>query len=507
MNWKQYRQLPEEEKKQDVYYVVGLDLGDDSSCIAYYNLAIDEAEVIDLSGGYGRTSMPTVVQYVAENREWVFGEYAVQNMESGREFTVNGLIGRLGNSEYLDIDGKPVSIVNVLGLYIKELMGNVKNINPKAEIAGIVVAVPPYFSDRAKKEMKRAFKYAGFEKELIDLVADRECVFSQFYKENPKIGHTTLMIDYGAREARAGIYRLEEEKIRSLSSLFEDIGTREIEAGARALFTAYYKANSVIAPDATTQNQLAIFTHQHKDILFQKSIRAKASKLYFNFAFPPFQVTVTKEDALGLTEPFHRRFDKFIRQVFEKTSQKVSLADIDAVICVGGGFEMYWTREAVESLFPQNKLRMYKNSKGVTAMGAATTAAQLLGVAERKHIEVEDQHQLDVDIVVMAGENFVPLAECNTFWWRTHPTKIFVINEVVAGDVPFQILSKTSAGETVVLSEVPLTGLPERPKGTTRISVNLKFVSEKVATAVVSDMGFGELFPKSGYRQEIGVLL
>jgi len=53
--------------------------------------------------------------------EWVFGEYAILNRGMGKEVTLSGLVGHLGTGEYIDIDKRPVSVVKLLGLYIKEL--------------------------------------------------------------------------------------------------------------------------------------------------------------------------------------------------------------------------------------------------------------------------------------------------------------------------------------------------------------------------------------------------
>ena len=514
MNWKRYKALSDEEKREDIYYIIGLDIGNDSSGIAFYNAAEEEPETIDLSGGYGRPAIPTAMQYIVESKEWVFGEYAILNRGMGKEVTLNDMVERLGDSEYIDVDNKPVRLTGLLGLYIKELMSNVKNINPKAEIAGIVVSVPSYFSGRAREELKRAFKSAGYEKELIALVSDRECIFAYHYRGRVKLKEKSLIVDYGAREVRGGVYIAEEKYLRSLSSLFEsDIGTRMIEEQAKELFTDYYTINNPIQArqglDKNVQDQLMAFTYQHKDILFQKAIRNKPAKLYYNFAFPPFEQTVKAEEADKLIEPFRKKFDQFIRKVLEKNLvEKVKIADIDVVICVGGGFEMLWAKEAMESLFPQGKLHMYKNSKAVTAMGAAVYAAQLLEMCPGAAVAVEDRHQLSVDIgLAVEGGRFIPLAECNSFWWQPHPARVFIVNAPVTGEVPFSIMSRTPEGELKVLSDMPLSGLPERPKGTTKLSVHLKFLSDSEATAQVSDCGFGEMFPKTEYKQEISVAL
>ena len=516
MHWKRYKSLTASEKRDEDYYIIGLDIGNDSSGIAFYNFQLDEPEIIDLSGGYGRPTIPTAMQYIVESKEWVFGEYAILNRGMGKEITLTNLIERLGNSEYVDIDNKPVSLTSLLGLYIKELMSNVKNINPKAEVAGIVASVPSYFSARAREELTRAFKNAGYEKELIGLIPDRECVFAYTRAVPMASGSGTyLLVDYGAREVRGGVYISDAAtSIKSLSSLFESsIGTRMIEEQVKKMFAAHYTAHNPIQArhglEKGVSEQIMAFTYQHKDILFQKAIRSKPAKLYFNFAFPPFAQTIRAEDVDKLVAPFRKKYNQFLGAVLENNKvKKITAADIDMVICIGGGFEMLWAKEAMESLFPQNKLRFFKNSKAVTALGAAMAAAQSLEAAPGHPVVIEDKHQLTADIgLTVAGERFIPLAECNSFWWQPHPPRIFIVNAPVSGDIPFSILSRTPEGDVATLSDRPLTGLPQRPKGTTRLSVQLKFLSDSEATATIADCGFGEIFPRSGYEQEIRLKL
>ena len=185
MYWKRYKSLPAAEKLNETYYIIGLDIGAESSAIAFYNLHENTPEPIDLSGGYGKPSIPTVMQYIAETKEWVFGEYAILNQGAGTEITLQALTRRLGHFDYLDIDGKSVSAASILGLFIKEILASVRNINPRAEIVGIVAAVPAYLNEQAHEELKRAFKQAGYEKELIALVPDRECIFTHHYRNAP----------------------------------------------------------------------------------------------------------------------------------------------------------------------------------------------------------------------------------------------------------------------------------------------------------------------------------
>jgi molecular chaperone DnaK (HSP70) len=504
MHWKKYKALPRSEKNDEVYYIIGLDIGNDSSGIAFFNLAEGSPEIIDLSGGYGRPSVPTVMQYIAETREWVFGEYAILNRGVGSEITLSSLISRLGNFEYIDLDRRPVSVVSVLGLFIKELMSNVKSINPKAEIVGIVVAVPGYFSEQSREELQRAFKLAGYEKELIAQVSDRECVFTHYYLNHIPHEERTLLLDYGSREVRGGLYHIIPRggsvAIKSMSSLFDDtIGTAKVNDDVQQLFESFLASHQQPSALGKQVNEhISSFVYQHRDMLFQKNIRTKPAKLYFNFAYPPFQQTVTREQAEHLTLPYSRQFNRFIRDVLEKNlygDEEITPDDVNNVLCVGGGFEMLWAREAVESVFKRADIHFYKNTKIITAEGAATVAAIMLDAIDGAAVTIEDKHQLRADIGLQA-ERFLPLAERNSFWWQKHPVKYLLVNGLVDGELPFTLAERNAEGEVRKLLSFSLDGLPKRPKGATRLSVKVKFYSNEEFTVTIQDQGFGELFPR-----------
>jgi hypothetical protein len=49
---------------------------------------------------------------------------------------------------------------------------------------------------------------------------------------------------------------------------------------------------------------------------------------------------------------------------------------------------------------------------------------------------------------------------------------------------------------------IHLTDLPNRPKKTTRLRIELEFVSADCAKLIIKDLGFGELFPRSEMTYE-----
>jgi molecular chaperone DnaK (HSP70) len=517
MHWKLYKNLPVNQKKDESFYIIGLDIGNDSSGIAFYNIMENIPETIDLSGGYGKPSIPTVMQYIAETREWVYGEYAILNRGVGTEVTLNDLIQRLGSFDYIDVADKPMSVVSVLAFFLKEILSSVRNINPKAEIVGIVAAIPAYFSEQAQAELIRAFKAAGYERELIALVPDRECVFTHYYARYTPREERALLFDYGSREVRGGLYHVMPQgdtiAVKSISSLFDDtIGTFSIVGDVCDLFESFLLAQqSVKQLSKQMTEQVYAFVYQHKDMLFQKAIRAKAVKLYFNFAYPPFQQSLNYEDAAKLVKPYHLQFNRFMRDVLQKNlyEEEIRPQDISAVLCVGGGFEMLWAREAVGDMFTKAQVRFHKNAKLITAEGAALVAARRLGLTEGPTVQVEDKHQLTMDIGLSDGKEFLPLVERNAFWWQRHPDKLVLVNKALdePDDLRLHLTRRTASGEVHPLSEFGLTGLQKRPKGTTRLGIGLEFASNVDMTVKVRDAGFGELFPRSEYEEEFSVRL
>ena len=482
MNWKKYKSLPPEEQGNENFYIIGLDLGSHSSGLAFYNLSTRQAEVIDMSGGYGKPSIPTVMQYIPESKEWVFGEYAVLNQGTDNEITLRDMLSLLGQFEYINVDKRNLSVASILGLFIKEVLGNVRNINPNGQIVGIVATTPAFATPQVNEELTRAFKSAGYEKELIALVPDRTCALTH-YLYTAEVAENIMLLDFGATQLRGGAYHIQGSHITATQYYFnQSAGTQSIDAST----TDYLSQFTGNVP------QLAAFTHQHKDMLFSRNIGDKPVKLYFNFTYPPTMHSVTAQDIAQLLSPHIKTFEKFIQPMYNR--------DI-TIICTGGGFEMQWARDSIEKICPQAIL--YKNPKMVQAQGAALVAANyIMADPPSTHITLTDTNQLPVDIGLFDGKNFLPLAERNTFWWQHHTPKLILVNQTVHGDLDLTLATRTKDFDIMPIGIAKLKGLPKRPKGVTRLRAGLTFATNHRVTLTIADMGFGELYPQVDYSQE-----
>lgn len=502
-------------------FILGIDLGNSTSSICYFDAVRNHPEIIDISGGYGKTNMPTVIQYIPQSKEWVFGEYAILNKGVGEDITFSYLIDKLGKKEYVEIDNKLESVVGILSLYLKELINNCKNINPKAEIAGIVVAIPSYMPEEAKEELHRCFALIGYDKKIIDYVSDRECIFSNYYFNRKPEKENIMILDYGSRELRGGIFEvtpdLKTTDIKTLSYLFDNtIGIQQFDEAINHIFVNLYKENTGKKTEELTNSeieQISAFAYQHKDVIFQRSIFNKAVKLYFNFTYPPFQCSFSKNDSDKFITPFKEKFYRFLKSLMKNSTSGTYLdfGDIASVICVGGGFEMLWAREAVEDIFPDSNIVKFKNAKAAIAEGASIIAASFLDVTAKKKFVIEDNLQVkeDIGLYVLSNEHnkFVPIIERNTFWWQNKKSLKLIINEKIEEKLNIDLFKRDSGGNIDLIGTLDIDGFSSRIKGSIKVELRLSFENQSTIKAGVYDLGFGAFFPPTGMSNEVTINL
>ncbi|GHU73798.1 hypothetical protein FACS1894188_00250 [Clostridia bacterium] len=512
MNWKKFK--IQENKPSEGSFILGIDLGNSSSALAYFDLLRNAPEIIDISGGYGKPAAPTVMQYIPTTKEWVFGEYALLNRGLSGDITLTGLLANLG--QLIEIDKKMVNAANVLGIFLKELIGNCKGINPKAEVVGIVAAIPDFMPQETQEELRKAFVFAGFEKELIEFVPENICIFNKYFFNKPyKKKETVLLLDFGGRGLRGGIYELNDTQIKNLSYLNSaEISVSRVENAVTNLFTSIYMAQTK-SPKISKQvkEQISSFTYQHKDLLFQKPL-TKTIKLYFTFAYPPFQSSITKETVDNLTAPYAAMFRDFLEKLFEKnlydTSKKLSPDMVNTVVCTGGGFGMVWAKSAVRAFFPNSEVLIYKNVKCAIAEGASIIAANKLDAFKTDKLTIYDKLKLPYDFgfkVFKDGqERFIPIVERSSFWWQSTFTKLFILCENIENNsYDLEFFRRDEKGEISREITLKLENLPKRPKGTLRLAVSLKFDNCEKMNITVRDDGFGSIFKKSSYAQNFQI--
>ncbi|MDR1542054.1 MAG: DUF5716 family protein [Clostridiales bacterium] len=511
MNWKRYKTYFQDNKPDESHFITGIDLGDDSSALAFYNVLRGQSEIMDPSGGYGRASVPTMMQYASKSKEWIFGEYAMLNKGVGAEITLVSLMEKLGRKEFIDLDGKAARVATVLGMYLKELIGGLKNINPKAEVAGIVACIPNYMDEAAKDELKWAFKAAGCDGELVCLASDRECALTAYFAASKPRSELLLLLDYGARELRGGVYQIDPaanyiDVAAKSVMLDKSLGASQIDKELVKLFLESFPKEV----SKQEMEQLSSFLYQHKDFLLQNSWK-KPVKLYFNFVYPPLQCSITQERMRALIKPFEESFEKFISNLLSINADNtpISKNDISTVACVGGGFEMQWVKDSIARLLPKSRVVFFKHSKGALAEGAALICAKKLEILDSPSVIVADQLRLteDYGIAVRANrkEVFVPVVNRGSFWWEQNSKLFFIVNQPVKNGMTLPLFRRDQNGEVRHMETMRLEGLPDRPRGVTKLKLDMRFEGIHTLKAKIADCGFGEMYPKSDYEKTVEI--
>ncbi len=515
MSWKKNKLSFAEKYPDESEFIIGIDIGNSMSAIAYFDVNQKEPQIIDISGGYGKQNLPSAIQYVSEDKEWIFGEYALFNNVNKDDIKITSIMDRLGKKEYYYINDKPLSFTNILGIYIRELINNCKNLNPKANIAGIVVSIPAYIDENSLNELKIAFANSGYDKYVIDYIPNRECILTRYFYKKSIENQRAMVIDFGSKQLRTAIYELKNEfgeiKTECISSLYDlELGEKNIDSIINTLVLKHLEANNIKFADLSTyeQEQLFSFIYNHKDLIFQKNNSGKSVKLYYNFIHPPFQFTLTKEEIENLILDFKNRFKEFLLKSLEKntTNKKLKLKDIDSIICTGGGFEMHWAQALVDEIFGESKTVFFRNSKGVTAEGAAVIAAEKLGIVDNNRFVIKDKNLLTEDIGIRIFNNkqdkFFTLIERNSFWWNAKALLSLILNET---PYSIEIYKRNVDFETKLLDKLTLDKLIRRPKGTAKIKLIMHFEKPDSLCVEIEDLGFGDLFPKTDYKQKFTI--
>ena len=515
MNWKKYREFFKNSRISEDHFVLGVDMGAATSAISYFDPVRRVAEALDISGGYGKASAPTAMQYIADTREWIFGEYAILNVDGG-DFHVllTDFAAKLGSGEYVDTVDSARPVVDIAAIYLAELIANCRNINPKAQIAGIVATIPDFSGAEAKSAMLAAYRAAGFDRVLIDLLPEREAILAYYFREKGSMDdERLLLLDYGARGLRGGVYDVygARRHLKCLSAMMDDeLSTAAVDAAIYQLLTEYYCKNRKVPMDKLTKaekGQLYTFAHQHKDLLLGHGDSKTPIKLYYNFAYPPFSVTVPQGDIDRILRAHGKKMDDFICDLSHKASG--ALENINTIICTGGGFEMPWVKKRIASLFPKEKLQtFFKNSKMVLSQGATYVAAGRLGLLPQIRFDIEDGHKIPCDIGIYVGTansvkpRFLPVLERNCPLWQK-PRTAYVILQNSTPEI--EIFKRDVDGEAMRICAAKLTSFPVRPPGTTKLSVDIAAKTAEHCIVTIKDMGFGEIFPSSEVSEEIEV--
>jgi molecular chaperone HscA len=361
---------------------VGIDLGTTNSLVAAVRNSIAEA----LPDDEGRVLLPSVVRYLPHSVRKI-GYSAKEEAAIDPRNTivsVKRFMGR-GKADVEDADNAPYDFVDAPGMVQIRTAGGIKSpVEVSAEIlatlrqraedtladdlVGAVITVPAYFDDAQRQATKDAAQLAGIN--VLRLLNEP----------------TAAAIAYGLDSGAQGLYA-----VYDLGGGTFDLSVLKLTRGVFEVLST--GGDSALGGDDFDQ---ALFRHiltkaklgalSPEDVRLLLDAARVAKEALSQADTVPLDVTLSsgQQVALTLTE---EEFSELTQQLVERTlgptrkalrDAKVTPADIDGIVLVGGATRTRCVRRAVEQFFGKAPLSDIDPDE-VVALGAAIQADVLAG--------------------------------------------------------------------------------------------------------------------------------
>ncbi|WP_058485680.1 DUF5716 family protein [Defluviitalea phaphyphila] len=529
MNWEEYKKEIEETKKvPEEWYILGIDLGTTNSVISYWDNNNKKPEAIDISNGFGKIPLPSVVQYRKEEEgegEWVIGEEAYRSMKIYPDTTIRSIKRKMGTNEKIKIADKEYLPEEISAMILKELVKHCENMNPNAEIAGCVVSVPYDFDDAAKKATMKACELAGLKDKLICLIEEPKAAalaynFRHQLSEDEKI----MVFDFGGGTLDITLFHVVEKDDYHIKLQVISEGGEAYHGGDNVdevILEQCYKfiENKINQKkeDMTLENQaeLAIRARETKERLSG----VKSFRIPFTFCIPPFVEQINRDQFEDLIHDFIEKTRKLVLKSLREAYIGALLPDdIDRVLLEGGSSQMPWVKDMLIGIFnDENKIYVSERPALDISLGATYYAAMKMGLlthpdlqSEKMEVEFEVTVPHDIGLEVNHGnrKSFFTMIRRGTPYSLAKKSHIFILSGKNPEDMTtleLKILERIDKEDTIenckLIGEVKIQGLPKRPSGKTKLKVTLGVEEEGgLVKGMVEDLGFGDMYPPSGFK-------
>lgn len=466
--------------------IIGIDLGTSNSAAAV--MIGGKPTIIQAAEGtsIGGKAFPSVVGFTKDG-QLIVGEPARRQMISNPEGTVIAAKRKMGTDFKFKVYGKEYTPQQISSFILQKIKRDSEAFLGET-VDKAVITVPAYFNDNQRQATKDAGEIAGLQ--VVRIINEPTAASLAYGLDKANKDLKIMVFDLGGgtldvtiMEMGGGVFQ-----VRSTSGDTQLGGTDMDNSLVEYVVQEFRKQSGLdVRSDKAAMMRIREAAEKAKIEL------SNVVTTEINLPFLAYDSSSgPKNLILQLTRA---KLEELLRPIIERCRQpmmqalqdaKLTPADIDKIILIGGPTRMPMVRQFVESVMGKEPERGIDPMEAV-AMGAAVQGAVIAGDVSTDILLV-DVTPLTMGVEVLGGLK-EPLIERNTTI-PTKKSKVFTTAADYQTAVTIHIVQgeRPMAADGVSLGMFNLSGIPPAPRGVPQIEVAFDIDANGILNVTAKDL-------------------
>jgi molecular chaperone DnaK len=466
--------------------IIGIDLGTSNSAAAA--MIGGKPTIIQAAEGtsVGGKAFPSVVAFTKDG-QLIVGEPARRQMISNPEGTVIAAKRKMGTDFKFKVYGKEYTPQQISSFILQKIKRDSEAFLGET-VDKAVITVPAYFNDNQRQATKDAGEIAGLQ--VVRIINEPTAASLAYGLDKANKDLKIMVFDLGGgtldvtiMEMGGGVFQ-----VRSTSGDTQLGGTDMDNALVEYLVQEFRKQSGLdVKSDKAAMMRIREAAEKAK-IELSNVVTTEVNLPFLAYD----QSSGPKNLILQLTRS---KLEELLRPIIERCRQpmtqalqdaKMTPADVDKIILIGGPTRMPMVRQFVESVMGKEPERGIDPMEAV-AMGAAIQGAVISGDVSTDILLV-DVTPLTLGVEVLGGLK-EPLIERNTTI-PTKKSKVFTTAADYQTAVTIHIVQgeRPMASDGVSLGMFNLSGIPPAPRGVPQIEVTFDIDANGILNVTAKDL-------------------